>query len=308
MKMFKFTGADNLELQGIKWDQVENPKAVLQISHGMAEHVSRYNEFAEFLNSNGIIVYGHDHRGHGDSVKSPEDYGYFSSENGWNKLVEDLHTLTLQIKEENPELPVYIFGHSMGSFALRDYLTRYGDSINGAIICGTGNNPKWLNHVALWMAKRECIKKGPRHRSTLMTNLSFGSFNKKFKPNKTEFDWLSRDEIQVYKYIEDPQCGMVFTSQFYVDFLSGILELSKQENVDKIPKDRPYLFISGERDPLSNHGEAIHQIFNQFKKAHILKVQVKIYPEARHELTNEVNREEIYGDVLQWLNLNINAM
>lgn len=308
MKMFKLLGADNLELQGMKWDGVEAPLGVVQISHGMAEHISRYEEFAEFLNANGFIVYGHDHRGHGDSVTAEEDYGFLSDEEGWSKLVSDLHLMTLNIKGDYPSLPIYIFGHSMGSFALRDYLTQFGSSIDGAIICGTGNNPNWLNQIALWFAKRECKNKGPRHHSKFMTKLSFGSYNNKFKPNKTEFDWLSRDEIQVYKYIEDSECGRVFTSQFYVDFLTGIIELSKQENVNKIPKDKPYLFISGEDDPLCRKGEAIQFISGQFKQAGISNVQVKIYSGARHELTNETNRQEIYSDVLLWLNENINKL
>ncbi len=304
--MFKLLGADNLELQGIKWDEVESPLGVVQISHGMAEHLSRYTEFAEFLNCNRFIVYGHDHRGHGDSAKTEEDYGYLSHEEGWHKLVSDLNLMTLKIKEDYPSLPIYLFGHSMGSFALRDYLTQYGNNIDGAIICGTGNNPNWLNHLALWFAKRECNQKGPRHRSTLMTKLSFGSYNKKFKPNKTDFDWLSRDEIQVYKYIEDSECGKIFTAQFYVDFLTGIIQLSKQENVNKIPKDKPYLFISGQDDPLSKNGQAIQFVSDQFKRAGISRVQMKMYPGARHELTNEVNRQEIYSDVLFWINENIN--
>lgn len=306
MNKIKIQGADDLQLSVVLWEEVQNPIGVLQISHGMAEHILRYAEFAQFLNANGYIVCGHDHRGHGDSVQSEDAYGFLSSEEGWDKLVSDIHLVTLKLKALYPNLPIFILGHSMGSFALRDYLTRFGSSIEGAIICGTGNNPLWLNQVALWLAKRECKKQGPKHPSSLMTKLSFGSYNRKFKPNKTEFDWLSRDEIQVYKYIEDELCGKVFTSQFYVDFLEGLISLSKQVNVNKILKDKPYWFISGEDDPLSKGGEAIFTVANQFKAAGASKVDVKIYPEARHELINEMNRQEIYSDVLLWLNENIN--
>jgi alpha-beta hydrolase superfamily lysophospholipase len=301
MRTFKLIGNDQLELHGIAWDEIESPKAIVQLSHGMAEHILRYDAFASFLNEHGFIVYGHNHRGHGDSVKTTDDLGYLSASDGWNKLVDDLHTVTLHIKKEKPELPLFIFGHSMGSFALRHYLSKFGTDIDGAIICGTGNNSSLLNHVALKVAKWEQEFKGPKHRSHLMTTLSFGKFNNKFKPNKTEFDWLNRDEIEVYKYIEDPLCGLVFTSSFYVDFLNGIIELSKKSSVEQIPKDKPYLFISGENDPLSQRGKAIEQVAAQYKRAGIQNVSVKIYLKARHELTNEMNKEEIYKDVVAWL-------
>lgn len=306
MNKFKCLGSDGLQLSVIKWDQLLNPLGVVQISHGMAEHILRYNEFATFLNAHGYIVYGHDHRGHGESVKTEEDFGYLSVEGGWNKLVSDLHLVTEKIKEEHPNLPIFLLGHSMGSFALRDYLTQFGEAIDGAVICGTGQNTTWLNHLALWLAKSECRKQGPKHPSSRMTKLSFGNYNKAFKPNHTEFDWLSRDEIQVFTYIEDELCGKVFTAQFYVDFLEGLIEISKQVNVNKIPKGKPYLFISGSADPLSEKGAAIHRVADQFKTAGASKVEIRIYPEARHELLNEINRQEIYMDVLFWLNENIN--
>lgn len=306
MNKFTLVGSDDLELNVLKWNQVENPVGVLQISHGMAEHIGRYEAFAHFLNANGYIVYGHDHRGHGASVKSEADYGYLSSESGWHKLVSDIYLVTLKIKEEYPTLPLYLFGHSMGSFALRDYLTQYGDAIDGAVICGTGNNPAWLNRLALWLAKRECQKKGPKHLSTMMTQLSFGSYNKKFKPNHTAFDWLTRDEIHVFQYIEDELCGKTFTAQFYVDFIGGLIELSKPVNVNKIPKDKPYFFISGEKDPLARGGQAIREVADQFKRAGASNVEIRIYPGARHELINEINCQEIYTDILNWLNENMN--
>jgi alpha-beta hydrolase superfamily lysophospholipase len=308
MRTFKLMGKDQLELHGIAWDEIESPKAIVQLSHGMAEHILRYDGFAAFLNAHGFIVYGHNHRGHGASVKTTDDLGYLSDSDGWNKLVDDLHTMTMHIKKERPELPLFIFGHSMGSFALRHYLSRFGSDIDGAVICGTGNNSSMLNQVALQVAKLEQKFKGPKHRSQLMTTLSFGKFNNKFKPNKTEFDWLNRDEIEVYKYIEDPLCGLVFTSSFYVDFLNGIIELSKNSSVNQIPKDKPYLFISGENDPLSLRGKAIEQVASQYRSAGIQNVLVKIYPQARHELTNEMNKEEIYKDVVDWLEKNLNSV
>lgn len=301
MREFSLIGKDNIKLYGVCWDKVESPKAAVQLSHGMAEHILRYDGFANYLNERGFIVYGHDHRGHGRSVSSETDLGYFSDSDGWTKLVDDLHEVTNLIKKEHEGLPIVIFGHSMGSFALRHYLTRYGESIDGAIICGTGDNPQWLNKAALQLAKLECKLKSPRHRSKLLTNLSFGSFNKQFKPNKTEFDWLNRDEIEVYKYIEDPLCGVTFTSGFYKDFLGGIIELSKMENIDHIPKEKPYLFISGDADPLSEKGTAIYRVADSFKTVQIQSVEVILYADARHELTNEINKEIIYEDIARWI-------
>lgn len=301
MNSFELIGKDNLKLYGVCWDTVASPKAVLQISHGMAEHILRYDGFAKFLNESGYIVYGHDHRGHGRSVRSEADLGYFSDTDGWTKLVDDLYTMTQHIKRQHEGLPVFIFGHSMGSFALRHYLSRYGQFVDGAIICGTGDNPAWLSKIALMLAKAECKFKGARHRSQLLTNLSFGSFNKQFKPNQTDFDWLNRDGAEVRKYIDDPLCGVVFTSGFYRDFLSGILELSSPESVGRIPKDHPYLFISGKSDPLAEDGKAIERVSGAFKAAGIKQVRVQLYPEARHEIALELNREAIYTDVVNWL-------
>ena len=301
MNEFFLYGADQLELHVVRWDEVEMPKAVIQISHGMAEHILRYAEFAEYLNSRGYIVIGHDHRGHGTTVKTDDNIGYFSDSEGWLKLVSDIHVVTMHIKETYPELPIYIFGHSMGSFATRHYLGLFGTDIEGAIICGTGNNSLWMNKAALALAKYEVRKKGRKHKSTLMTKLSFGSFNKKFKPNKTECDWLCRDEVEVYKYIEDPYCGSTFTSSFYEDFLSGLIELSSPTVMNKIPKDKPYFFISGSADPLSKNGSVIHQLVNQYKALGIQKVDYKLYENARHELTNETNKQEVYQDVADWI-------
>lgn len=301
MKSFRISGQDGLELHTVSWDQVESPKAIVQISHGMAEHILRYDGFAKHLNERGFIVYGHDHRGHGATAVSAEDLGYFSDENGWDKLIDDLYAVTCHIKASHPELPLFMFGHSMGSFALRHYLGKYGYELSGAIISGTGHNPNWLNWAAYQVAKIEKKIKGKRHRSHLMTSLSFGSFNKQFKPNHTEFDWLSRDEIEVYKYIEDPLCGLVFTSGFFEDFLGGIIELTKKSTLAAIPKERPYLFISGMSDPLAQGGKAIREVAGSFKAAGIQDVSVKLYPEARHELTNELDKAAVFKDIADWL-------
>lgn len=301
MKDIRITGEDQLNLYVAIWDEVTDPKAVIQLSHGMAEHITRYEGFAQFLNEQGFIVVGHDHRGHGYTANTQEDIGYFSDAEGWLKLVTDLKTVTQYIRQSYDNLPVILFGHSMGSFAVRHYLGLFGSSIDGAIICGTGQNPRWLNLIAQKIARYEMKKYGPRHRSTLLTQMSFGSFNNKFKPNKTQFDWLSRDEVEVFKYIEDEFCGAVFTASFFNDFLSGLLELDMPTMLDKIPKTLPCYFISGEMDPLSGKGQTVQRVADTFKRHGVADVTVKIYPEARHELTNEINRLDVYQDVVNWI-------
>lgn len=299
---------DGLALKLCIWDEVLEPKGVLQLSHGMAEHIRRYEGLAAFLNSKGWIVAGHDHRGHGESVASIEDLGILAEEDGWTKLVDDLYLITQILKAQYADLPVFIMGHSMGSFALRHYLGLYGEAVKGAIICGTGQNPPLLNRLARALAVWEAKRKGRRHPSQLMTNLSFGKFNKAFAPNQTAFDWLSRDPVEVFKYIEDPLCGAVFSSGFYEDFLGGLLIVGEMAHIQKVPKHLPLLFISGSEDPLSNKGKAVERVANMHRQAGLSAVTVTIFEGARHELTNETNRQEVYEVIYDWLEHKFNSV
>lgn len=308
MKTMDVISKDGLVLKTCIWDDVEGPKGILQLSHGMAEHIKRYEPLALYLNERGWIVAGHDHRGHGDTAGSVKDLGVLADSDGWTKLVDDLHLVTDALHERYSELPIYLMGHSMGSFALRHYLGIYGDLIKGAIICGTGQNASWLNQMALFLAKWESNRKGRRHPSTLMTNLSFGKFNKAFAPNETEFDWLSRDKVEVFKYIEDPYCGATFSSGFYEDFLGGLLIVGSSSHIEKVPKHMPILFISGTADPLSEGGKAIEKVANLHKMAGVKDVEVHLFKEARHELTNEINRIEVYQTIYDWLEHRFNSV
>lgn len=301
MKTMDVISKDGLVLKTCIWDEVVSPKAILQLSHGMAEHIKRYEPLALFLNERGWIVAGHDHRGHGNTAVSSKDLGVLADEDGWTKLVDDLHLVTDALHEKYSELPIYIMGHSMGSFALRHYLGIYGDLIKGAIVCGTGQNATWLNRMALFLANWESKRKGRRHPSTLMTNLSFGKYNKAFAPNETEFDWLCRDKVEVFKYIEDPFCGVTFSSGFYADFLGGLLIVGSPDHIQKVPKHMPMLFISGTADPLAEEGRAIEKVANLHKTAGVKDVEVHLFKDARHELTNEINRVEVYQTIYDWL-------
>lgn len=286
-----------------KWIQENNitPKGVVQIAHGMAEHIDRYQSFAKVLTDEGYIVFGNDHRGHGKTAGSPENIGFFADEDGWDVVVEDMHELTKIIKEENPDLPVFIFGHSMGSFLTRTYIQRYGKEIKGVILSGTGGDAGFLGNIGILLAKREMKKKGKRFRSKRMDRLSFGSFNNAFKPNRTSFDWLSRDAKEVDKYIEDSLCGEVFTASFFYDMLSGLKNMMKKENINKIPKELPIYFISGDKDPVGKNSKGVLQAFNTYRKAGIQDVRYKFYKDARHEILNEINKVEVYKDIIDWL-------
>ncbi len=301
---FSLKAKDGIKVYVTKWtmDNDSKPKGVIQIAHGMAEHVLRYEGFAKALTEEGYVVYGNDHRGHGRTAESPENIGYFADDNGWDLVVEDMYELTNIIKEENPDLPVFLFGHSMGSFLSRTYIQRYGKDINGVILSGTGGDAGLLGKLGILVAKREIKRKGKRAKSKRMDKLSFGSFNKSFSPNRTGFDWLSRDNSEVDKYVADPLCGEVFSAGFFYDMLKGLKDLNKKGNIEKIPKDLPMYIISGEKDPVGKNTKGVLQAYNSFRKSGIKDVKYNFYKDARHEILNELNKGEVYRDIINWLN------
>lgn len=299
---FQLTGKYNQSIYVSKWTPKNNaPKAVIQLAHGMAEHIARYGEFAEKLAAAGYAVYGNDHRGHGKTAGSLENVGYFADEDGFNVVVEDMKLLTDTIKKENPGLPVFLFGHSMGSLLSRSYITRFGSDLKGVVLSGTAANAGLLGSVATLLAKIECKTKGRKTPSNLLNGMVFGAFNKPYKPARTDFDWLSRDNEQVDLYVNDPYCGAVFTAGFFYDFFTGLTEMFKNENTLKVPKELPMYIFSGELDPVGGKkGKTVTKTAEIYKKAGIQDVELKIYAGARHEMLNEINKEEVYKDVIQW--------
>lgn len=296
---FYFSGKDGKRIYAKKWFSAEKPRAILQVAHGMAEHIERYHDFACFLTANGIYVYGNDHRGHGRTENCDEDRGYFADENGYETIVEDMNVLTDIIKADYPKCPLFLFGHSMGSFFSRRYIQRFGDRINGVIFSGTGGHPGLLGKIGVKLASREAKKHGRRTPSLRMDHLTFGSYNRSIKLVRTKFDWLSRDEKEVEKYINDPLCGAVFKAGFFEDFLGGLVHLYDED--DKIPKDLPALFLSGDRDPVGKFTKGVLQSFRQLRAAGIKDASFKFYPGARHEILNETNKHEVYDDILYWI-------
>ena len=278
------------------------PKAVLIIEHGMAEHSGRYADFANFLNKKGIVVYADDHRGHGQTAGSLDAVGYFADKNGWNKVLEDVNNLHHIVLKEQPKLPVFIAGHSMGSLIVRHYLQVYSNmDLSGAIIMATAKDPGLLRVIGIYLAKALSLVWGKKAPSKLLDMASFGSFNDKFRPNRTPSDWLSRDTEKVDEYVADPYCGAIFTIGFWIDFLGGIGKMSTTRAIKQTPQELPMLFTAGDMDPVGDFGKSVKRVFEQYKKAPIDDVELKIYAGARHELLNELNRNEVYQNIYNWI-------
>ena len=276
----------------------EEVRAAVQLTHGMAEHIDRYDAFARFLAENGVLVYGQDHAGHGKSIGEGMPKGFFADENGWDALVQDMRTLRDTVKKDYPSIPFLLFGHSMGSFLARTYAGRDGKDFDAYIFCGTaGKNP--VLPAARFLARREIRKHGGRTPSALLHRLAFGPYNRFFRPNRTEVDWLSKDEDNVDRYIADDLCGFVFTASAMLDLFNGLGEISGRQWAASVP-DRPILMIAGDRDPVGNMGRGVTQVANWLKETGHT-VELILYPGGRHEILNESNREEIYRDVLLFI-------
>lgn len=300
---FTFQGQDGKSVFTRRWlpDSSESVKGTVQISHGMAEHSKRYSDFADRLTKNGFAVYANDHRGHGETEGHVEKLGYFADNDGWNLVVSDMNKLNDIIQKAHPGIPVFIFGHSMGSFLSRDYMFTYPEKIEGVILSGTGGDPGFLGSAGIMITSLESKLRGKKAQSRLMDKMSFGSFNKAFRPNRTAFDWLSRDEKKVDQYIDDPFCGTIFTAGFFRDLLCGIKKINKASNIEKIPVELPIYLYSGTNDPVGDFTKGAKQVYNSYKKAGIKDLSLKFYEEGRHEMLNEINREEVMNDIVDWL-------
>jgi len=299
---FQLTDSYGTKIQCFRWTCNSKPLAVLQIVHGMAEHATRYDDFATFLVKNNIAIYANDHRGHGLTAGTVDNTGFFADNNGWEVVTDNVYLLTEQIKKDNPDIPVYILGHSMGSLIARTFMAKYPDAVNGIILSGTSYNPSLLLSFGKLVANIQRMFAGKKHRSKLLDTLSFGKFNNKFKPARTKFDWLSRDEKQVDNYINDPYCGFICTASFYRDLFKGILNIQKKSTIEKYKKDLPLLIISGEMDAVGNFTFGVQKICNIIKSSGIKDIELKFYKDSRHEILNEINNKEVYIDILNWLN------
>ncbi|MCM1122728.1 MAG: lysophospholipase [Eubacterium sp.] len=290
------------KIHAIKWiPEEEKPVCILQIVHGMSEYIDRYDDFARFLANKGILVVGDDHLGHGKSVKPGEPYGYFCKEDAPTVLVRDEHRLKKMIQEKYPGVPYLILGHSMGSFITRNYLMRYGSGVNGALIVGTGMQSKPTLLCARALAAIEKVFCGEKHVSKLVDKAAFGVYNKKIESPKTSFDWLSRNEENVQKYINDPMCGFIFTVNGFQTLFKLIYHLHDTEKLKQMPVNLPIFFLAGADDPVGNYGKSVEKVYESFRAIGMENVQIKLYPKDRHEILNEVDKEEVYADIYRWI-------
>lgn len=280
------------------WKSESTPaKAVVEIAHGMAEHSARYDAFAAFLAERGYAVYMNDHAGHG---RSAQINGHFADKNGWENVVSDLNALMDEAERENPGLPLFLMGHSMGSFLSRSFLTRYGQRLSGCILCGTmGQNPGVKPGKTL--AELQCRLRGPRSRGKLLDKLAFGSYNKRIENPVNKFAWLSTDEDNCKAYAADKMCGFEFTAAGYRDLFTGLEEVSSPQWAAAVPKELPIYLVAGLEDPVGNYGEGPRQVADMLKSAGVKNVELTLYPEMRHELLNEIGRQKVYDDILSWL-------
>jgi alpha-beta hydrolase superfamily lysophospholipase len=305
---FTLSTPDGIQLHVNRWlPDGDAVKAVVQVSHGMAEHSDRYARFAERLTGAGYAVYANDHRGHGRTARTPAEAGYFADENGFDAVVQDMHLVAEHARAENPGAPFFLFGHSMGSFLARAYAAQYGTELDGLVLTGTAGDPGLLGHVGRALATSQAMVRGRRHPSGLMDQLTFGQYGAAFKPNRTKFDWLSRDEAEVDLYIADTNCGNVFTSGFFADLLGGLADINSDRTASRVPKTLPIYLVAGSMDPVGNKTKGVQQVADQYRRVGVAEVSTKFWPDARHEVLNETNRDEVMTDILGWLDAHVPA-
>lgn len=288
------------KIHGCRWTPEESPKAVVQIVHGIAEFIERYDEFAAYLNGLGFLVVAEDHMGHGQSVGENGIQGYFHG--GWFTAVEDTMTLLRETQAAYPDIPYVLFGHSMGSFMARTILCKYPDSgISAAVICGTGWQPAALLPPVTRFIEAVCRKDGEDKPSAFLENLVFGSYNKRVEHPRTAYDWLSRDAKIVDAYIAHPMCGFTPTAGLLREMMKGLTYIEKPAHLEAMKKDLPVFFVAGGDDPVGGYGKGVKRTVSEFKKAGMTDVSCRIYPLCRHEILNEINRQEIFEDIGGWI-------
>ncbi len=307
---FNFTDQDGIEIFVYKWEPDVESKAAVLFIHGLAEHAKRYTRVAEALCNEGYICYANDQRGHGRTAGDLTEATLKGNAgvlgpNGWRGVVNDVHELSKIIKKECPNLPLFLIGHSWGAFLAQDFIQEWGNEIKGCILSGTNGKVRYLVIKAgKLILKFEIKKLGPTEPSQKMYDMNFKTNNRDWKQEEgaTGFEWLSRDKAEVQKYIDDPWCGFVSPATLWLEFLRGFDKIYNSENEQKILKNLPIHFISGSLCPIGNKTKGVKAMINRLKKYGMKEVTYKFYEDARHELFNEINRNEVFKDVINWLN------
>ena len=304
---FRFPSADGTTtLYGRTWAPEHGaPRAVLQLVHGIAEHIGRYDRFARFMSDHGYLVCAEDHLGHGNTPENAEDLGYTADKDGWVKMTDNVRALHERIAPQYPGIPYFILGHSMGSFLTRSYLIRYPGTVDACALLGTGQQPESVLKAGLAACRLEQIRLGKRGRSKLLQSLCFGAYNSQFKPNRTESDWVCSVDEVVDAYIADPFCQVMPSVTLMRDMLTGIRFNQQAENLAKMDKTTPVFFLSGDQDPVGSNGKGVRAAYQSFLDAGCSHVRLKLYPGGRHEMLNEHNWQDVYDELLSWFDQQI---
>ena len=297
---FYFDSVGAGKIHCCRWTPEGEIRAVVQIVHGIAEYIERYDDFANYLNARGWLVVAEDHMGHGQSINGEGVQGYFHG--GWFSAVADTYQLLKMTKEAYPGVPYVLFGHSMGSFMTRSILCKYPDSgISAAVICGTGWQPGVVVTAGIGICQAVCKKTGEQNPNEKLQNLVFGSYNSRVEHPRTPYDWLSRDKKIVDDYISQPLCGFTASCGLLRDMLIGIRFVQRKENLARMNQELPVLFLSGGDDPVGNYGKGVRQAAKAFRDAGMKHVTERVYPLGRHEILNEINRDEVYQHTADWI-------
>jgi alpha-beta hydrolase superfamily lysophospholipase len=306
---FHHEADDGAKLHVYRWlpDAGVKPRGLVHIAHGMAEHAGRYARVAEALTAAGYVVYANDHRGHGKTAKTESDLGYFAEGAGWERVVRDLDELITREAESHAGLGVVLFGHSMGSFMTQQFLIEHGGTLHGAVLSGSGGKPGALAAVGKVVARIERLRLGERGKSTLIDSMSFEQFNRAFRPNRTRFDWLSRDEAVVDRYIADPLCGFVCTATLWGQLLQAMDDIARPTAQARISKNLPIYVFSGSQDPVGENTKSVQRLLKAYERAGLRRVTHRFYAGGRHEMLNETNRDEVTADLVRWLDATFEA-
>lgn len=301
---FYYPSADGkTQIHAVEWKPETEIKGVIQITHGVTEYILRYENFAEFFTQKGFVVVGNDHLGHGQSIAPNGKPMYFGPNGSWNFVVKDIDTCKQMTKKKYPNVPYMILGFSLGSFLVRTYLIDYAqEPLDGAIIMGTGYIPNFKIAIAKMMANKEAKKVGEENTSPVIKSLTFETYNKLFKPNRTAFDWLCSNEEALDEYIKDPLRGENYSAGLFREMLTGMQYTAELKNIQKMNKKMPIFLLSGDKDPVGEFGKGVIKTHEIFEKAGIEDVEIKLYPNLRHDILHEKCKDTIYNDIYIWLN------
>ena len=299
---FYYPSKDGLtQIHAIEWIPEGEVRAILQIAHGMVEFIDRYDRYASFMASKGFYVVGNDHLGHGKSVTDESQLGYFAKHDGNFCVLGDMQQLREDTRKKYPGVPYFILGHSMGSFLARQFIEKFGEGLAGAIIMGTAYQQPATLDLAIGLTAVFQQARGGHYRSDTINNMALGSYNAAFEPGRTKNDWLTKDEAIVDAYTANPLNQFVFTVNGYYNLFRGLRYAEREQNINKIPKDLPILVVSGGKDPVGEFGKGPRIVAQTYQKCGIRDVTLKLYPDDRHEILNELDKETVYQDLLQWI-------